>query len=137
MAPNGSSLHLQMELLPCRSGCGPRAGLLSAPPSGIAAASKRLWAKGRAQTSRPQKSTAQHTSGAEGGAGPVFFTVLLEKLIQTGLCLSTPSWAETWRKGHKQSTLANDRAGCREEPSWAAPGTKSYFTSSLAIWKEP
>lgn len=26
------------------------------------------------------------------------FTVLLENLIQIGLCLSTPSWPETWRK---------------------------------------
>ena len=95
----GPSLHLRGE--PGRGrGRGPRAW--SRPPG-----------RGRAQP------TTQ--LGLREESGTVFFTVLLEKLIQIGLCLSTPSWPETWRKDHKQSALINDRVLSCEEVSSGEP----------------
>lgn len=61
----------------------------------------------------------------ESGTG--LFTVLLEKLIQIGLRVSTPRRPETWRKGRKQSALINDRVLSCEDASGGRPGDPVLF----------
>lgn len=79
-------------------------GQLAAPPASP-------WRGRQGEGSGAGKNKASDTAGLREELGTGFFTVLLEKLIQIGLCLSTPSWPETWRKDHEQGALMNDGSG--------------------------